>query len=96
MSTSKIILRNRHGKEVAAISFDEDSHRWRIVSKGEPKFKRDFPTQKEAFDCMAREFPRRDRKAPQIMRATLTRREGQPSAAETVGSNSPGTFCGTL
>jgi hypothetical protein len=33
-----------------AIFFDEDSRRWRIVSKGEPKFKRDFPTQKEAFD----------------------------------------------
>jgi hypothetical protein len=42
MSTDKTILRNRHGEEVAAISFDEDSRRWRIVSKGEPKFKRDF------------------------------------------------------
>jgi len=49
MSINKIILRNRHGAEVAAIFFDEDSRRWRIVSKGEPKFKRDFPTQKEAF-----------------------------------------------
>jgi hypothetical protein len=39
MSTSKIILRNRHGAEVAVIFFDEDSGRWRIVSKAEPKFK---------------------------------------------------------
>ena len=50
MSTNKTILRNRRGAEVAAIFFDEDSRRWRIVSKGEPKFRRDFPTQKEAFD----------------------------------------------
>jgi hypothetical protein len=42
MSTNKIILRNSHGAEVAAIFLDEESRRWRIVSKGEPKFKRDF------------------------------------------------------
>ena len=42
MSTNKTILRNRHGAEVAAIFLDEDSRRWRIVSKGEAKFKRDF------------------------------------------------------
>ncbi len=53
MSTNKTILRNRHGAEVAAIFLDEDSRRWRIVSKGEPKFKRDFVTQKEAFDTCA-------------------------------------------
>jgi hypothetical protein len=47
MSTNKTILRNRHGAEVAAISFDEDSHRWRIISKGEPNFKRDFATRKK-------------------------------------------------
>jgi hypothetical protein len=45
MSTNKTILRNRHGAEVAAISFDEDSRRWGIISRGEPKFKRDFATQ---------------------------------------------------
>ena len=56
MSTSKIILRNRHGEEVAAIFLDEDSHRWRIISKGEPKFKRDFTTQKEAFDTSHANF----------------------------------------
>jgi predicted secreted protein len=56
MSTSKIILRNRHGAEVATIFFDEESHRWRIVSKAEPKFKRDFPTQKEAFDVWHANF----------------------------------------
>jgi hypothetical protein len=56
MSMNKIILRNRHGAEVAAISFDEDSHRWRIISKGEPKFKRDFATQKEAFDAWHANF----------------------------------------
>jgi len=33
MSANKIILRNRHGTEVAAIFLDEDSHRWRIISK---------------------------------------------------------------
>jgi len=27
---------NRKGAEVAAIFFDEESHRWRIVSKAEP------------------------------------------------------------
>jgi hypothetical protein len=51
MPTNKTILRNRRGAEVAAIFFDEESHRWRIISKGEPKFKRDFATQKEAFDA---------------------------------------------
>jgi hypothetical protein len=56
MSTNKIILRNSHGAEVAAIFFDEDCGRWRIVSKGEPKFKRDFPTQKEAFDTWHASF----------------------------------------
>jgi hypothetical protein len=56
MSTNKIILRNRHGAEVAAIFFDEDSRRWRLVSKGEPNFKRDFPTQKEAFDAWHANF----------------------------------------
>jgi len=56
MSTSKIVLRNRHGAEVAAIFFDEDSRRWRIISKGEPNFKRDFPTQKEAFDTWHANF----------------------------------------
>jgi hypothetical protein len=56
MPTNKTILRNRNGAEVAAISFDEDSHRWRIISKGEPKFKRDFATQKEAFDAWHANF----------------------------------------
>lgn len=56
MSTSKIILRNRRGVEVAAILFDEESRRWRIVSKGEPRFERDFPTQKEAFDVWHANF----------------------------------------
>ena len=53
MSTNKIILRNRRGVEVAAIFFDE---RWRIVSKCEPNFKRDFATQKEAFDTWHANF----------------------------------------
>jgi len=56
MSTNKTILRNRHGAEVAAIFLDEDSRRWRIVSKGEPQFKRDFSTQKEAFDVWHTNF----------------------------------------
>jgi hypothetical protein len=56
MSTNKTVLRNRDGVEVAAISFDEDSHRWRIISKGEPNFKRDFATQKEAFDAWHANF----------------------------------------
>lgn len=56
MSVNKTILRNRHGAEVAAIFFDEDSRRWRIVTKGEPKFKRDFVTQKEAFDTWHADF----------------------------------------
>ena len=42
--------------EVAAIFLDEDSGRWRIVSKAEPRFKRDFPTQKEAFDTWHANF----------------------------------------
>jgi hypothetical protein len=33
---------NRYGAEVAAIFLDEDSGRWRIISKAEPKFRRDF------------------------------------------------------
>jgi hypothetical protein len=44
------ILRNSKGQEVAAIFVDEKSNRWRIVSKTEPRFKRTFPTEKEAFD----------------------------------------------
>ena len=56
MSTGKIVLRNRKGAEVAAIFFDEESHRWRIVSKAEPKFKRDFCTQKEALDVWHANF----------------------------------------
>jgi len=56
MSTNKTILRNGQGAEVAAILFDEDSRRWRIVSKAEPNFKRDFPTQKEAFDVWHANF----------------------------------------
>lgn len=56
MSTNKTVLRNGDGVEVAAISFDEDSHRWRIISKGEPNFKRDFATQKEAFDAWHANF----------------------------------------
>ena len=56
MSTSKISLRNRHGAEVAVIFFDEESRRWRIVSKGEPRFERDFATQEEAFDVWHANF----------------------------------------
>jgi hypothetical protein len=56
MSMNKIFLRNRHGDEVAAIFLDEDSRRWRIISKCEPKFKRDFATQKEAFDVWHANF----------------------------------------
>jgi hypothetical protein len=56
MPTNKIILRNRQGTEVAAIYLDEDSRRWRIVSKAEPNFKRDFATQKEAFDTWHANF----------------------------------------
>jgi hypothetical protein len=56
MPTNRTILRNRDGAEVAAIFFDEDSRRWRIISKGEPKFKRDFVTQKEAFDVWHANF----------------------------------------
>ena len=56
MSTNKTVLRNRDGAEVAAISFAEDSHRWRIISKGEPNFKRDFAAQKEAFDAWHANF----------------------------------------
>ena len=50
MLIKKTILRNRKGEEVAAIFVDEKSSRWRIVSKTEPRFKRTFPTEKEAFD----------------------------------------------
>jgi hypothetical protein len=56
MSTNKTILRNRYGVEVAAILFDEESRRWRIVSQGEPRFKRDFATQEEAFDVWHANF----------------------------------------
>jgi hypothetical protein len=56
MSTNRIILRNRHGTGVAAIYLDEHSRRWRIVSKAEPEFKRDFSTQKEAFDLWHANF----------------------------------------
>ena len=56
MSMNKTILRNRHGAEVAAIYLDEDSRRWHIISKGEPNFKRDFATQKEAFDAWHANF----------------------------------------
>ena len=56
MFTSKITLRNRQGVEVAAIFFDEESRRWRIVSKGEPRFERDFATQEEAFDVWHANF----------------------------------------
>ena len=54
--SNKIVFRNRHGMEVAAIFLDEDSGRWRIVSEAEPRFKRDFPTQKEAFDTWHANF----------------------------------------
>jgi hypothetical protein len=56
MYAKKVILRNRYGAQIAAIFFDEESRRWRIVSKGEPYFKRDFPTQKEAFDVWHANF----------------------------------------
>jgi hypothetical protein len=56
VSMNTIILRNRRGTQVAAIFLDEESRRWRIVSKGEPKFKRDFATQKEAFDAWHANF----------------------------------------
>jgi hypothetical protein len=51
----KTILRNSKGEEVAAILFDEESHRWRIISKAEP-FKRTFATEKEAFDVWHANF----------------------------------------
>ena len=56
MSTNKTILRNGQGAEVAAILFDEDSRRWRIVSKAEPRFEHDFATQEEAFDVWHANF----------------------------------------
>jgi hypothetical protein len=56
MDAKKVILRNRYGAQIAAIFFDEDSRRWRIVSKGEPNFKRDFATEKEAFDVWHANF----------------------------------------
>ena len=52
----KTILRNSKGEEVAAILVDEASHRWRIVSKTEPTFKRTFATEKEAFDVWHANF----------------------------------------
>jgi hypothetical protein len=52
----KIILRNRKGKEVATILSDEQSGRWRIVSRAEPTFKRTFATEKEAFDVWHANF----------------------------------------
>ena len=56
MSVKKTILRNRKGEEVAAILSDEESHRWRIVSKAEPTFRRTFATEKEAFDTWHANF----------------------------------------
>ena len=53
MSTNKIILRNRHGTEVAAIFLDEDSGRWRIVSKAEPQFQARFPNPERGVRCVA-------------------------------------------
>ncbi len=50
--SNKIIFRNRHGTEVAAIFFDEDSHRWRIVSKGEPKIQARFPNSERGVRCV--------------------------------------------
>ena len=52
----KTILRNSKGKEVAAILFEEESRRWRIVSKAEPTFKRTFASQTEAFDVWHANF----------------------------------------
>jgi hypothetical protein len=52
----KTILRNSKGEEVAAILSDEESHRWRILSKAEPTFKRTFATEKEAFDVWHANF----------------------------------------
>jgi hypothetical protein len=56
VSMKKIILRNSKGEEVAAILSDEESHRWRIVSKAEPTFQRTFATEKEAFDVWHANF----------------------------------------
>jgi hypothetical protein len=52
----KTVLRNSKGEETAAILFDEQSGRWRIVSKTEPTFKRTFATEKKAFDVWHANF----------------------------------------
>jgi hypothetical protein len=52
----KTILRNRKGEQVATILSDEQSGRWRIVSRAEPTFKRTFATEKEAFDVWHANF----------------------------------------
>ena len=58
MSTNKTILRNRNGAEVAAIFLDEDSRRWRIVSKGETKIQARFRNAEGGVRYVAREFQR--------------------------------------
>lgn len=49
MSTKITNLTNKAGQTTGTVSFDEIDHRWRISSKAEPKFRRTFSREQEAF-----------------------------------------------
>ena len=49
MSTKTTNLTNHRGETTAKILFDEATHSWRIASKAEPTFQRNFPHEQDAF-----------------------------------------------
>jgi hypothetical protein len=89
MSTNKTILRNRHGAEVAAIFFDEDSRRWRIVSKvGRISSAISLPRRKRSMHGTPISIPRQENFAKNEVLVRRTSRLGsnETRAPEAVAS----------
>ena len=49
MSAKMTNLTNKAGETTGTVSFDESAHAWRIAAKGEPSFRRTFPSEYAAF-----------------------------------------------
>jgi hypothetical protein len=49
MSAKTTKLTNRAGQEVGAVTFDESTQSWRLISKAEPDFQLTFPREQAAF-----------------------------------------------
>jgi len=49
VATKTTNLSNKAGEVVATISFDENAHSWRLISRAEPSFQRTFPREQAAF-----------------------------------------------